>query len=296
MRFFRESARCSSVFLWGFLAFCIPCALAAEISLDDDLGRQVVLKAPAQRIVTLAPFLTELVFDAGAGERVVGVSAHSDWPPAARALPQVGTAVNFSMERIAALAPDLVLVWKDSMRPEELERIERFGAVVFVANARTLEDVPRLLRVIGQLTARDAAAVAADYQRRLAELRRTYSGKRRLTTFLEIWNRPLTTISGRHFINQALEICGADNVFKDLPGVAPVVSWEQVYRRDPEVIVGMSSGTGAEDFRASWNARATLAAVKARKLVYVHPDRLQRPTARTPEGIAQLCTELDRVR
>jgi iron complex transport system substrate-binding protein len=278
------------------LALFATRATAAEIPLKDDLGRAVPLKSPAQRIVTLAPFLTELVFDAGAGERVVGVSAHSDWPPAARTLPQVGTAVNASIERIAALAPDLVLVWKDSMRPEELERLERFGAAVFVANARTLEDVPRLLRAIGRLAGRDTAAVAREYEGKLAGLRRTYGGKRRLPVFLEIWNRPLTTIAGRHFINQALDICGADNVFVDLPGVAPVVSWEQVYKRDPEVIVGMSSGAGAAEFRANWNARATLAAVKSGKLVHIHPDRLQRPTARTPEGIAQLCTELDRVR
>jgi iron complex transport system substrate-binding protein len=277
-------------------AFGVTHAAAAGIVLKDDRDRPVRLKAPAQRIVTLAPFLTELVFDAGAGERVVGVSAHSDWPPAARTLPEVGTAVNFSIERIAALQPDLVLVWKDSMRPEELERIERFGGAVFVANARMLEDVPRLLRTIGTLTGRDTATVAAAYERRLAQLRSTYAAKRRMSAFLEIWSRPLTTISGRHFINEALEICGADNVFKDLPGVAPVVSWEQVYRRDPEVIVGMSSGTAATEFRTSWKSHPTLAAVKTGKLVSVDPDRLQRPTARTPEGIAQLCAALDGVR
>jgi iron complex transport system substrate-binding protein len=286
---------CSSVFIC-VLAFCVTQSVAAEISLKDDLDRMVRLKAPAQRIVTLAPFLTELVFDAGAGERIVGVSAYSDYPPEAKKLPQVGTAVNFSIEEIAALKPDLVLVWKDSMRPEDLERIARFGAEVFVASARALDDVPRLLDVVGRLTGRDASQVAAQYERKLDALRRTYAGKRKLATFLEIWNRPLTTISGRHFINQALEICGAQNIFRELPGVAPVVSWEQVYRRDPEVIVGMSSGTSAEEFRASWKAHATLSAVKADKLVHVHPDRLQRQTARTPDGIAELCAALDRVR
>lgn len=278
------------------IALCITSSVAAEISLKDDLDRTVRLKAPAQRIVTLAPFLTELVFDAGAGERIVGVSAYSDYPPEAKRLPQVATAVNFSLEEIAALKPDLVLVWKDSMRPGDPERIARFGAEVFVASARALEDVPRLLDVVGRLTGRDASQVAAEYGRKLEVLRRTYAGKRKLAAFLEIWNRPLTTISGRHFINQALEICGAQNVFRELPGVAPVVSWEQVYQRDPEVIVGMSSGGSAEEFRASWKEHATLSAVKANRLVHVHPDRLQRQTARTPDGIAELCEGLDRVR
>jgi iron complex transport system substrate-binding protein len=290
-----RGAQKRSAFIFG-IAFCITSSLAAEISLKDDLDRPVQLKAPAQRIVTLAPFLTELVYDAGAGERVVGVSAHSDYPPEAKRLPQVGTAVNFSIEEIAALKPDLVLVWKDSVRPEDLERIARFGAEVFVASARTLEDVPRLLDAIGRLTGRDVATVAAQYERQLAGLRREYAGKRQLATFVEIWNRPLTTISGRHFINQAFEICGAENVFVELPGIAPVVAWEQVYRRDPEVIVGLSSGTSADEFRARWQSRPTLSAVKSGKLVHVHPDRLQRQTARTPAGIAELCAALDRVR
>jgi iron complex transport system substrate-binding protein len=286
----------TSASICALIALSITHSIAAEISLKDDLDRTVRLRAPAQRIVTLAPFLTELVFDAGAGERIVGVSAYSDFPPEAKRLPQVGTAVNFSIEEIAALRPDLVLVWKDSMRPEDLERIERFGAAVFVAGARALEDVPRLLDSLGRLTGRDASQVGAEYGRKLAVLRRTYAGKRKLATFLEIWNRPLTTITGRHFINQALEICGAENVFRELPGVAPVVSWEEVYRRDPEVIVGISSGVSAEEFRAGWKAHATLSAVKANRLVHVHPDRLQRQTARTPDGIAELCEELDRVR
>jgi iron complex transport system substrate-binding protein len=292
----RSGASQPRAFICGFIAVCITSSTAAEITLKDDMDRTVRLRAPAQRIVTLAPFLTELAFDAGAGDRVVGVSAYSDYPPEAAKRPQVGTAVNFAIEEIAALKPDLVLMWKDSMRPDDLERVALFGAEVFVASARTLEDVPRLLGVLGRLTGRDTSRVAAEYERKLAALRRTYAGKRRLTAFLEIWNKPLTTIAGRHFINQALEMCGARNVFEDLPGVAPVVSWEEVYRRDPEVIVGMSSGIGAAEFRATWKARPTLSAVRSGKLVYAHPDRLQRPTARTPDGIAELCVVLDRVR
>jgi iron complex transport system substrate-binding protein len=286
----------SSAFIRGFIAVCITSSAAAEISLNDDLGRTVRLKAPAQRIVTLAPFLTELVYDAGAGAHVVGVSQHSDYPPEARKLPQVGSAANFSIEEIAALRPDLVLVWKDSMRPEDVERIARFGAEVFVASARTLDDVPRLLALIGRLTNTDASRVATEYRRKLDRLRGAYAGKRRVPVFLEIWNQPLTTIAGRHYINEALAICGADNIFGDLPGVAPVVSWEEVYRRDPEAVVGMSSGLDAAAFRAAWSARPTLSAVRHGKLVHVDPDRLQRQTARTPDGVAELCAALDAIR
>jgi len=282
---------------WIALAvLCITPSTAAEISVRDDLDRTIVLKQPAQRIVTLAPFLTELVYTAGAGERIVGVSAYSDYPPEAKRLPQVGTAVSLSMEGIAALAPDLVLAWRDSVRPEDVERIARLGAAVYVAHSRNFEDVPRNLAAIGALTGHDVSEAISAYQHRLAALRSDNAGKRKVTAFLEIWNRPLTTIAGRHFINEALEICGARNVFRDLDGVAPVVSWEQVYLRDPQIVVGMSSAANAAEFRANWSARKMLSAVKSDHLVFVDADRIQRLTARTPDGVAALCEGIDRHR
>ncbi len=204
------------------------------------------------------------------------------------------------------MKPDLVLAWRDSVRREDIERITGFGAAVFVAHSRNFEDVPRLLRAIGTLTGNDGAAPAAEYRSRLAKVRRDYAGKPKLTAILEIWNRPLTTIAGRHFMNEALEICGASNVFQDLAGVAPVfqdlagvapvVPWEEVYRRDPEMVVGASSAASAEEFRAQWLQRPSLAAVRSGRLVFVEADRIQRLTARTPDGIAALCEAIARVR
>ena len=282
-----------SAFICGSIAVCLASSAAAEIALKDDLGREVRLERPAQRIVTLAPFLTELAFSAGAGSRVVGVSAFSDYPPRARELPQVATAAGLSLEAIAALRPDLVLAWKDSVRPEEVERIARLGPAVFVAQGRTLSDVPRLRGAIGALTAGDTGAMAREYEAKLERLRRRYAARPSLRVFLEIWDRPLTTISGRHFMNEALSICHAENVFADLPGVAPEVSWEDLYARDPAVIVGIGSAPTAASFRANWRPHATLSAVRGGRLVFVPPDRLQRPTVRTPDGIAQLCEALD---
>jgi iron complex transport system substrate-binding protein len=278
------------------MAFCITSSTAAPISIRDDLGRTVELKEPAKRIVTLAPFLTELVYSTGAGERIVGVSAYSDYPPEAKRLPQVSTAAGFSIEEIARLEPDLVVVWRDSARPEEIERIALFGAAVYVANARNFEDVPRLLRSLGALTGRDVAPVVASYEAKLEKLRRDHAGERPLSALLEIWHRPLTTIAGRHFMNEALGICGARNVFADLEGVAPMVAMEEVYKRDPGLIVGASSAGSAQEFLAQWREHPTLSAVKSGRLVFVDADRIQRLTARTPDGIAALCAAIERVR
>ena len=285
------------VFAAGIAAFCFVFSPAAgAVILKDDLGREVTVAEPARRIITLAPFLTELAFAAGAGDRVVGVSAYSDYPPAARALPIVSSAVGVSLEQLAALKPDFVIAWRDSFRVEDIPRIEQFGAAVFIVHGRRLEDVPRLLRTFGAATGLDVSAPGARFESEVAALRAKYSRRAPVDVFLEIWNKPLTTIAGDHFMNDALAICGARNVFKEHPGVAPQVSWEELYVRDPPIIVGTGSAANAAEFQANWSAHPTLSAVKARRLAWIDADTLQRPTLRTPQGIAQLCAALDRLR
>lgn len=264
--------------------------------MTDDAGRRVVLAAPAQRIVTLAPFLTELVYSAGAGSRLVGVSAHSDYPPEAKALPQVATATTFSLEEVAALRPDLVLAWRDSIRREDVQRLESLGIVTVVTEAKRLDDVPRLLQTVGTLTGRDVGAPVARYRERLERLRARHAARRSVPVFLEIWHNPLQTVGARHWISEALALCGARNAFGDLPGVAPLVSWEEVYRRDPPVIIGAGSRDGEDQFRANWRIRGTLSAVKAGRLVFMDADTLTRPTLRLADGVTQLCEGIDRAR
>lgn len=280
----------------GLLLALLPAWAGAQVSIRDDLGRVVQLKKRPERIVTLAPFLTELVYAVGAGGQVVAVSKLSEFPPEAAKLPQIGTGVQFSLAELATYKPDLVLAWRDGIRKEEIERIAAFGATVFAASARALDDVPRLLSAIGVLTGHDAAAQIAEYESRLEALKVANAGKTRIVAFLELWNRPLTTISGTHFMTEALDICRADNVFKDLAGSAPQITIEELYEKDPYVIVGAASATNLDEFRSNWTVRQGLRAVKENRLVFIDTDAFQRPTPRTPEGIAQLCKSLDEVR
>jgi len=251
--------------------------------------------APA-RVVTLAPFITELAFEAGIGDRVVGVSAYSDYPSAARGLPEVSSANGFAIEKIASLRPDVAYVWRDSAKPEEIQRLESLGIRVVVVAARTLDEIPAALEQVAAGANVDVSAKSRAFRERVAKLRSAYSSRRRLEAFLEIWNKPLTTVAGRHYMNDALEVCGAHNVFADLPGVTPVVPWESVYARDPEVVIGAGSASDSAQFEANWRERPTLAAVKNNRLVYANPDTLQRPSLRIVEGIAKLCDDLDRAR
>jgi iron complex transport system substrate-binding protein len=277
-----------------FAAAWIPAL--AQISVRDDLGRMLLLKQPAQRIVTLAPFLTELVYSAGAGGRLVGVGSFSDYPPEARKLPEVATGAGFSLEQLAKLKPDLVIAWRDGFRKDDIERISGYGATVFVAQARRLDDIPRLLTAIGAMTGGNTEAAGADFTTRIEKLRRANINKARVRVFLEIWHRPLTTISGNHFMNEGLEICRGENVFQDLEGVSPKVDWEEIFAKEPYAIVGAGSAASLDEFRGNWAIRTGLQAVKENRLVYLEGDAFLRPSLRIVEGISQLCDALDKLR
>lgn len=285
----------SSAFIGGFAALCITASTAASIAVTDDLGRKVELKQPAQRIVALAPFLTELAYSAGAGGKLVGASAYSDYPPEARALPQVASATGPEVEALAALRPDLVLAWQDSIRPNDVERIEGLGIRVFVARAKRLADPPRLAEAIALMAGTDASGPARTYRARLTAAR-AGATKTRMRVFIEVWHQPLTTIGGTHWINEALDTCAADNVFADVDQVAPVVSWEELFRRDPDAILGTPAQGRQEAFKAMWRDRSSLRAVGEDRFAFVDPDKLQRPTLRLADGVAELCAGLARVR
>jgi iron complex transport system substrate-binding protein len=177
-----------------------------------------------------------------------------------------------------------------------VERLEKLGIPVLVTRARRLDDAPRLAEAIARLTGGDASRAAADYRVRLQRLRAAQAGKPGVRVFVEIWHRPLTTIAGTHWINEALELCGGENVFRELGAVAPVVSWEEVYRREPRLILGATSASGEPAFRANWAGHAALEAVRSGRLAYVEADTIHRPTLRLAEGVAHVCAALDRAR
>ena len=279
-----------------FAAALVSGTASAQLSIRDDLNRVLIVKHAPTRVVTLAPFLTEMLYAVGAGDLAVGVDEHSDYPPQVFSVPKVPTGAGFSIERIAALKPDLVLAWRDGIKPADVERMSAAGATVFVASAKQLDDVPRLMQLLGTLTGRNPSAAIAEFEARLAKLRHDYAGKHKLTTFLEIWNRPLTTVSSEHFLTEALEICRAENVFSDLRGVAPKVSIRELEDKNPYVIVGAGSASSLVEFRQNWVVRQSLSAVKSERLVFIPDETLARVTPRTPEGIAKLCVDLDNIR
>ncbi|MFZ5557494.1 MAG: cobalamin-binding protein [Pseudomonadota bacterium] len=270
----------------------------AQVSARDHLGKTVTLPAPAQRIVSLAPHATELLFAAGAGARVVGAVDWSDFPPEAREVPRVGSYVQPDLERIVALQPDLVVAWYSGNDPRVVERLRALGYPVYVTELRDLEHVPAAIERLGRLAGSEAAAAqaAAAYRARRDALAARYSGKPAVGVFYQIWDKPLMTINGEHLISRVMELCGGRNVFGDLPTLTPHLNVERVIVANPQAIVASGMGEARPDWLADWRRWPELAAVRNGHLFFVPSDFLQRPTPRVLDGAQMLCEALDRVR
>lgn len=274
---------------------CVAIAARAEIRVVDDAGDTLVLPAPAQRIVAIAPHLVELLFAAGAGDRVIAVSEHSDHPEAARRLPRIGDAVLLDLERVVALKPDLVVVWGNGSSPQQVRRLRAAGLPVFASEGRGLAHIAATLRLFGRLAGTEAAAEAraAAFEQRLQALRATYAGRRPIRVFHQIWHAPLMTVNGRHPVSEALALCGAVNVFAGLAPLVPQVDAEAVIAARPEAIVTGRAAAASSDGLDRWRA---LPSMRGTALISVDPDLLHRATDRMAEGAQELCIKLDALR
>jgi iron complex transport system substrate-binding protein len=277
------------------LGAAAPCA--AVVKAVDDAGREIVLARPAQRIVSLAPHATEMLFAAGAGSVVVGVVAHSDWPPAARALPRVGDAAALDLERIVALAPDLIVAWPYTA-PPQLAALRAQNIPVFVSDPKAIPAIADNVEKLGVLAGTGAIArpVAAAMRSRRAALAAQYAQATRLRVFYEVWNEPLYTIGGRHLITEAINTCGGDNVFAALSLPAPSVTIEAVVAARPDVIVGGDDDGRRPPWLDDWKRWPDLPAVRDGNLVAADGNLLHRPGPRFVDGGDQLCAALDGAR
>ncbi len=276
---------------WFSLFLGLLLALSAQADvirvLDDD-GQTLEFRHPPQRIISLTPHLTELLFAVGAGAQVVGADSASDYPAVVQSLPSVGDYSRINFERILALKPDLVLVWMGGNRAADIHGLKKLGLPVLHTQATQLKDVARLLRLIGNVSghAGQGEGAARNFTTRLAALRVKLPSGPPVKVFYQVWDRPLITVGGMHWISDALTLCGAHNVFADLRALSPTVSLEAVLQRSPELIV---SGTDAPDMRRQWQRYASLPAVENQAFVRLDADRLHRLTPRLIEGVAELC-------
>ena len=236
----------------------------------------------AERVVSLAPSLTEIVAELGAADVLVGVLDGGDRPAALAQVPSVGRYGQLDMERLLSLKPDLILLWPGSVGPAQRAQLQRLNIPVYVAEPHSLEQLTTQVQAIAEQLGRAEAGrqLAAQLRHRLVELRQRYQRAEPLRVFYQVWNQPLYTVGGGQIISDALNVCGASNVFDDLKLPAPQVSIESVLQRDPEMIL-----VGDQAQQDAWKVWPAMA-----ERVRVVPDKgLERPSGQMLEAVARLC-------
>lgn len=283
------------LFIMAFAAWAALAVLPAHAA-TDARGHTLVLPRPAQRIISLSPSITELLFAAGAGDKIVGVSAFSDYPPAAGDLPVVGTSTRLDIERVVMLHPDLIVAWQSGNPVQEIERLERMGMEVFVIEPRRLADIPRLLHELGTLAGSRAVAdaAAADFAGKVQDLRARYAGRPPVSVFFQIDENPLLTLNGDHIVSEVLRVCGGRNVFAAQRPLVPRISVEDVIRADPEALLVATNQ--ADRIVAGWRRQRVLRAVRNESLFVLSPDLVSRQSPRLVAGARAICAQLDAVR
>jgi iron complex transport system substrate-binding protein len=237
------------------------------------------------------------LFAAGAGARVVGVVAHSDWPPDARRLPGVGDANALDLERIVALAPDLVVAWPYTM-PAQLAALRARGATIFVSDPKSIAGIARDVEALGTLAATAATAqpAAAALRARHDALAAKFRGAPAISVFYEVWNEPLQTIGGGHLISEAITLCGGRNIFAALTSPAPTVSLEAVIAAGPDAIIAGSDDGRRPAWLDDWRRWRDVPAVRYDNLFVANGDLLHRSGPRFVDGVEALCGMLRHAR
>jgi iron complex transport system substrate-binding protein len=272
---------------------------AHALAVTDDSGATVTLNAPAQRIVSLAPHVTELLYAAGGGDRIVGAVEYSDYPPQARSIPRVGDNKSLDLERIVAMKPDLIVVWRHGNALRQLDRLRELHVPMFFSEPHKLEDIPSTIDKLGVLlgTSNEASKASNAFRHDIDNLRTRHAKQSPVSVFYQVWDDPLMTLNGSSTVSEVIELCGGRNVFADLKPLVPTISTEAVLAADPEAIVTATPGATKSE-RAlpsleTWRKWPSMKAVTRGNLFGIDGDLINRPTPRLALGAKALCEDLD---
>lgn len=287
---------------WLILYCTLCCSVyglnARAVTVRDDSGKQIHFDHPVTRVISLAPNLTELIFDLGAEKHLLATVQYSNYPAAAKRIPRIGSSDSLNLEALLSYHPDLVLAWSSGNNPQQLRAIESLGIKVYRSEPRHLEDISSTLIRLGILLGKQdrAKALANKMRDGIARLEHKYAGRKVIRGFYQIWDHPIYTINGQQIISHIMQICGVRNVFANAPVLAPMLSIESVLAKDPQMIIsGGSAKVRAQNF-SMWQRWPQITAVHADNLFYIDADIMQRDTPRILNGAEILCQQADLAR
>lgn len=281
-----------------FLSFGIFSSAYAEVSVKDDKGNIVTLPQPAKRIVSLAPHVTESLFAAGAGGKIIGAVKYSDYPEAAKKIPRVGGYPSADLEKIISLKPDLVIAWPSGNNLKQVDKLTAFGIKVFMSEPRYPQDIAKTIKRFGVLAGTEKVAdkASSDFLKHYQLLKTKYSNKKKVKVFYQIWNKPIMTINGEHLISEIIGLCGGENAFAKLKTLTPRISFESVLASKSEVIISGGMGKAHPEWVDEWRPWSDLPAVKNEQLYFIDPALMQRVGPRILYGADKLCEFLEKAR
>ena len=279
------------------MAWC-SLSVMADVRVVDDNDDEVRLAAPAQRIISLAPNITEVLFHIGAGELIVGADEYSNYPEAAKQILRVNNHAAANYELILSLKPDLVIAWQSGNGDKIISPLRKLGIPDFVVETREIERIPNLFRRFGQLTGNNELAQQRieEFTQRLQLLGDAQIGKSVVRTFYQIWDQPLITLNGKHMVSDVIELCGGVNVFADAAPLVPYVNIESIVAADPQVIIAGGSQDEQSSWFSSWQKWDGISAVQHKQIYLIPADLMQRHSVRILDGAQMMCDYLDNAR
>ncbi len=276
------------VLVWPALAAaaCTPRGDRTRSLPLDDLGHQVALTGPAQRIVSLSPSTTELLFAIGAGPRLVGRTRWCDYPPAAAAVPSVGDGLNPNVEMVLSRRPDLVVLYASAANQDAITRFDNLHIAAASLRLDRLDDLPRAARFLGRLTgtAARAESLAAGFQARLDSARAARVAPTRRVAVI-VWDNPPIVIGAGSFLTELLSLAGARNVFDDVAQPSAPAAIEAIAGRDPDVVLVLGDSVPSLARRPEWRS---VRAIRQRRVVAVRGSEFERPTFRAFDAVRAL--------
>jgi len=282
--------RAVGFFVPAFLALLPACTRAHETNRDalvDDIGHELTLSAPAERVVSLSPAITEVLFAIGAGDRLVGRTQWDVYPPEAKRVPSVGEGLPPNVEVVVATRPDLVLFYAASANAAAIEQLDGIGIPTFSLRVDSLASVATIARQLGVLTGHSSEGedLATRFRARLDSASQHVSGLRRTSVVILVWDNPPIVIGGGSFLSELVALAGGQNVFADIVSPSATVSIEAIAQRDPNLVLITGDSEPGFLTRSEWQA---VSAVAADRIVLVSGSEFSWPSPRAFQAVAKL--------
>ena len=264
---------------------------------ENSKKEESIIENNSIRVITLSPHLAEMLFNLGALNTLVGVSAYTDFPEELKNLPNIGDAFVLDIEKITILEPDIILAWESGTPRNIVDELVNLGFKVKIIKSKNLEDIASSILLLGEVVGKknEAKKIANEFKTSIKYLKDTFQKKKKLKVFFQIDEKPIFTIGGSHFISELINICGGINIFSDVKQTAPSISEESVVSRDPEVIFSRDLASNKMKLKI-WEKFDNMSAIKLDNLFYLNARELERPTSGLVNAGKEICSKLEQAR